>query len=71
VYRYGQDEGCYNASLINFPVRYNSNNGAHWTKSNAVSVENITRKKIYEIPQTWWKALDIYNAIAQFCNSHE
>jgi len=29
VYGYGQDEGCYNASLINFPVRYSSNNRAY------------------------------------------
>jgi len=36
--------------------------------SNAVSVKNIIRKRIYEIPQTRWKAQDIYNAIAQLCN---
>jgi len=29
VYGYEPDEGCYNASLINFPVRYNSSNGAY------------------------------------------
>ena len=29
VYGYGLDEGCYNASLTNSPVRYNSNNGAY------------------------------------------
>jgi len=29
VYGYRQDKQCYNASLINFPVRYNSNNGAY------------------------------------------
>jgi len=39
--------------------------------SNAVSVKNIMRKRIYEIPQTRWKAQDIYNAIAQFYSSHE
>ena len=29
VFGYEQDVGCYNASLINFPVRYNSNNEAY------------------------------------------
>ena len=28
-YAYGLDGGCYNASLTNSPLRYNSNNGAY------------------------------------------
>ena len=43
---YGLDEGCYNASLTNSPVRYNSNNGAYWKMSNAVSVKNTTGREI-------------------------
>jgi len=63
--------GYYNASLTNSPVRSNLSNGAHSTRLNADFVKNIIRKKIYENPQTWSKAWDIYNATAQFYNSHE
>jgi len=51
VYGYWQDEGYYNASLTNFPVRSILNNGAYSTRLNADFVKNIIRKKIYENPR--------------------
>jgi len=58
-------------SLTNSPERSNLNNGAYSTRSNAVSVKNIIRKKIYETPQTRSKAWDIYNATARCYNFHD
>jgi len=53
VYGYVPDEGCYNASRINFLARFNSNNGAYWMKLNAVSVENMIRgKNLHDPPDS-------------------